>query len=63
MFSPNVDLGQVIIATFIGTTAFLVKRQIDTLDKRLDKHDEMFFKLVSDVQRLIGMYDRRGDGH
>lgn len=53
-FTAHVDLGQVIIMAMMGTIGFFVKRTIDDFSKRLDKHDSQLFKLVGDVQRLIG---------
>ena len=59
MFSPNVDLGQVIIASLIGTIGFFVKRTIDDFGRRLDRHEEIIFKVVKDTQLILGLLDRR----
>ena len=62
MFSFHFDLGQVIIASMLAIIGWFIKKEITIMGTRLDKHDDMFLKLVGDVQRLIGMYDRRRDG-
>lgn len=54
----HIDLGQTVIAfllLILGIVGFLIKMQIGTFGKRLDKHDEMLIALVGDVQRLIGI--------
>ena len=62
MMDLHVELGQIIIASLIATVGFFVRREISTIAKRLDKHDEVIFNLAGSVQRLIGFYsanDRR----
>lgn len=54
MFTLNVDLGQIILSVLIGIIGWFMKRTIDSLGKRLDRHDEILIGLVGDVQRLIG---------
>ena len=49
------DLGQVIIATLIAAVGYLLKFEIASFAKRLDKHEEVIVGLVGDVQRLIGI--------
>lgn len=59
MFNPTVDLGQVILASLIGTIGFFVKRTIDDFGRRLDRHEEIIFKVVKDTQLILGLIDRR----
>ena len=54
MFTFSVDLGQVIISFLIGISGYFVKRTLDKLEGRLDKHDELILDLVSKVSILIG---------
>ena len=54
MFNPSIDLGQLIVAVLIAIVGYFLKKTIDTLSTRLDRHDNILFKLAGDVQRLIG---------
>ncbi len=54
MISPNIDIGQLIIAGLIATVGWFIKRELTTLVRRLDKHDDAIFTLANHVQRLIG---------
>lgn len=55
MVTLHVDLGQIIIASLITIIGYLVKSEVASFKHRLDQHDRMLFKLVGDVQRLIGL--------
>lgn len=61
MALTNALLG--LISALITIVGFFVKKEINNFAKRIDRHDEMLFKLAGDVQRLIGYYyagsDRR----
>lgn len=54
MFSLNVDLGQVIIATLIAVLGYFFKKTIDDFSKRLDKHDALIYNLSMAVSQLLG---------
>lgn len=54
MINTNVDLGQLLIVGMLGCIAWFIKKEINNLTTRLDKHDGILFQLVGDVQRLIG---------
>jgi len=54
MFTLQVDLGQVLLGLLITTIGFLMKREINRFDYRLNRHDEVLEKLIRDTQRLIG---------
>lgn len=51
----HVDLGQIIIAALVGSSAWLIRLQVSHFGKRLDRHDDLLTGLVADVQRLIGI--------
>lgn len=58
-FTANFDLGQAIIAILISIVGYFVKKTIDKFDGRLDKHEDILFKMSGDVQLLKGMLNRR----
>lgn len=49
MFNWNIDFGQLIITVMLAIIAFFMKRQMDIFDLRLDKHDELFLKVIKDI--------------
>lgn len=55
MFSPNIDLGQIIIATLIATIGYFVKRAIDSIYDRLGEHEDRLYELSGSLQRLVGI--------
>jgi hypothetical protein len=54
MITTNIDLGQIIISSLLAIIGWFVVRTINQFSKRLDRHDDMLFNLVQDVQFLIG---------
>lgn len=54
MFSFNIDLGQIIIAGLIGIVGYFFKRTIDEFKTRIDKHEDILFKMNGDLQLLVG---------
>ena len=61
MISPNIDLGQLIIAGLIGGFGWFIKREITRTSIKLDDHEVIIRKLVGDIQFLFGnaKIDRR----
>lgn len=57
MFALNVDLGQLIIGGLIAIVGYLMKRQLETFAKRLDKNEMVIFQMASDLQYLMGFTD------
>lgn len=55
MINSNVDLGQLLLGGAITIIGYFIKKEINGLGGRLDKHDAMIISLVSDVQKLIGI--------
>lgn len=55
MFTAHIDLGQVIISILIGTVGWFVKRTIDRMDRRLDKHEDVIFNMNGSIQRIAGV--------
>ena len=45
-FTLHVDLGQLIISSLITIVGYFVKKTIDKFDMRLEKHEEVLFKLA-----------------
>lgn len=45
MLTAHIDLGQIIIACLIATVGYFVKRTVERVEKRLDKHDDMFLSV------------------
>ncbi len=54
MMSPNVDLGQVIIAGMLAVIGYFIKRELASIGSRLDKHDTLILKMFGDINRLLG---------
>ena len=54
MFTFHVDLGQLIIAGLIGVVGYFVKRTIDRFETKIEQHENIFFNMNTDIQRLIG---------
>lgn len=50
----HVDLGQIIISALIGIVGWLIKREVTSVGKRLDKHEEVLFEMNGVVTRAIG---------
>lgn len=60
IIQPTIDLGQIVISIFlllISVIGWFVKRDIETLSDRIDKHDVKLFELATSVNRLIGRYE------
>lgn len=45
MLTSHIDLGQIIIAGLIAVVGYFVKRTVERVEKRLDKHDDMFMSV------------------
>ena len=54
MFTFHVDLGQLIIASLTGIVGWFVKKKIESYDKRIEKHENLFFRMNGDLQSIIG---------
>lgn len=54
MFTAHIDLGQLIISFLIGTVAWFIKRTIDKMDKRIDKHEDVLFNMNGNIQLIMG---------
>lgn len=63
MITTHIDLGQLILAGMIGVIGYLIKRMVDRVDQRLDKHDALLMGLIKDVAHLIGIVGRRRSNH
>jgi len=59
MITPNIDTGQIIISVLlvlITIVGWFIKRDITSFGHRLDKHDEMLYKLARELSQLMGHY-------
>jgi hypothetical protein len=45
MFTFNVDLGQILIASLIAIVGWLLINKITGIDDRLDRHDSMILEI------------------
>lgn len=63
MITTHIDLGQIILASMIAIIGYLIKRMVDKVDARLDKHDILLVQLIKDVAHLIGIVGRRRTNH
>lgn len=54
LFTFHVDLGQIIISGLIGVVGYLIKRQIDSFESRINKHESVLFQMNGDIQAIIG---------
>lgn len=53
MISWHIDLGQIILAALFlqaSVIVWFIKKEINTFGKRLDRHEEILFKLAQKVQ-------------
>jgi hypothetical protein len=50
----HVDLGQVIIASLIGTVGYFIKKEISTFGARLDRHETIIFGMAQNISTVIG---------
>lgn len=57
----QVDLGQIIIATLIAVVGFFIRKEITTIARRIDRHEDILFRLGGNVQRLIGYHEAMKD--
>ena len=55
MFSPHIDLGQVILAGLISIIGWFIRRELTSLTSRLDKHDGILIKMVENIGELKGI--------
>lgn len=58
MFSFTVDLGQLFIMCMIGIVGYFAKKELDTINSRLDSHDRIILDVVAKIGRLFGLNDR-----
>jgi len=49
MFTNTIDLGQIITAILVSIVGFFMKREINTIGKRLDKHDDILFEFAKSI--------------
>lgn len=59
MISSNIDLGQVINAGLVGVVGYFVKRLIDRVERRIDKHEDLMFEINGKVQNILGILGTR----
>lgn len=57
MFTAHIDLGQILIASLIGIIGFFVKKTIDDISAKLQRHEDILFRLTGEMQRIIGFKD------
>lgn len=60
MVNTSIDLGQLIIAILITLVGFFIKRELNTFTKRLDIHDSILRKLITDTATVIGVLGLAG---
>lgn len=60
--NSTIDLGQIIIATLIAIVGWFVKREINSFNSRLDRHEIVITKLSGHVQNLMGRMQIRNLG-
>ena len=53
MFTFNVDLGQIIIASLIGLVGWFSNRAVNRIEKTLDTHDQLITMLRIDLATLL----------
>jgi len=58
MFTPSIDLGQLVLGTLIAVIGWFVKKELNSLTARLDRHDNILIKLVSELGELKGLVKR-----
>jgi len=54
MLNTNIDLGQILVASLIAIVGYFVKRELNQITTRLDRHDSVILDLIRDVSTLIG---------
>lgn len=54
LFTFKIDLGQVILAGMIGVLSWLIKRTIDSIEKRIEKHEQIIFDMNGKLQLIVG---------
>ena len=54
MLTLHVDLGQIIIGALIALVGFLLKREVNSIGSRLDKHEQVLFAVNGDLSKAIG---------
>lgn len=59
MFSFQVDLGQLLIVGAMGIIGWFVKKELTTINERLDGHDERIFTMMGQLQNLVGALSAR----
>lgn len=59
MISPNIDLGQAVIAILIGTIGWFVKTAITRLYETVDRHDKQISDIMSRVEGLVSRFENR----
>jgi hypothetical protein len=50
MISTNIDIGQLLIVTALAIIGWFIKRELDTITKRLDRHDAMLLRMLGRVR-------------
>lgn len=62
MFTTHIDLGQIILSSMIGIVGWFIKRELSSINGRLDNHDSKFYELVGQVNMLLGAFNARQQG-
>jgi hypothetical protein len=58
MFTLNIDLGQILIATLIAIVGWFVKTAVNRVYVTLDRHDEQINDIIARVEHLLGKFER-----
>ena len=58
MFTPSIDLGQLALGILIAIIGWFVKKELNSLTTRLDRHDNILIRLVSELGELKGLVKR-----
>lgn len=60
--SPYIDAGQVLISSVlsvVGLIGWFIRKELGTINSRLDDHDSKILGLVEKVSELIGAFNAR----
>lgn len=59
MITENINLGNLIIATLIAIVSFFIRKTIDKLEDRLDRHESLLTDLSIAINRLAAIEEER----
>lgn len=55
IIEPKFDLGQVFIGTSMWVAVWFIKKEINTIGKRLDLHEKNLFMMAQELSKVIGI--------